>query len=78
MYQPQQVRKFDLESCLNHSFSLNIDRYFMRYLFAYLFNFKIYRSSNLNHGKNATTETVGVFSTKFYYNCFQVSEHIIT
>lgn len=33
----------------------------MRFLFPYLLNSKIYESSNLNHGRNATTETVGGF-----------------
>lgn len=37
----------------------------MRFLFPHLLNSMIYKSSNLNHGRNATAETVGVFSTKF-------------
>lgn len=38
---------------------------------------KIYRSSNLKHGRNVPIQTAGVFPTKFYYNCFQAQGQII-
>jgi hypothetical protein len=76
MHQPRQGRKFDLRSYPNTYFSLNTDRYLMRFLFPCLFNSKIYRSLIWSIVEIPWQKQWKVSPTKFYYNCFQAQGHI--